>query len=78
MLEDDFNHPGRANEFFLWGLFQAHQVMEELVKEYFTKHPKFHIQMVMLILETMVPQVELEVVSVACANVSALPVTSQN
>ena len=78
MLEDDFNHPGRANELFLWGLLQAHRVMAELVKEYFTKHPKFHIQMVMLILETMVPQVELEVVSVACANVGALPVTSQN
>ena len=33
--------------------------------------------MVMFILETMVPRVELEGVSTACANVSTLPVTVQ-
>ena len=33
--------------------------------------------MFMFILETMVPQVELEGVSAACANVSTLPVTVQ-
>ena len=32
----------------------------------------------MFILDTMVPRVDLEVVSATCANVSALPVTIQN
>ena len=40
-----------------------------------TGHPKFHPQMFMFILERMVPQVELEGVSMACANVITLPVT---
>ena len=44
-------------------------------KEIFTGHPKFHPQMVMFILDTMVPRVELEGVSAACSNVSTLPVT---
>ena len=52
--------------------------MEEFVKENFTGHPKFHPQMVMFILETMVPLVELECVYLACANVIVLPVTVQN
>ena len=51
--------------------------MLEFVKKNFTGHPKFHPQMVIFILETMVPQVELEGVSAACANVSTLPVTVQ-
>ena len=46
-------------------------------KEKFTVHPKFHPQMVMFILEAMVPRVDLEGVSAACANVSTLPVTVQ-
>ena len=51
--------------------------MLEFAKENFTGHPKLHPQMVMFILETMVPRVELEGVSAACANVSTLPVTVQ-
>ena len=43
-----------------------------------TGHPKFHPQMFMFILETMLPQVEPEGVSAACTNVSALHVTIQN
>ena len=42
-----------------------------------TRHTKFHTQMVMFILETMVPWVDLEGVSAACENVSALPMTIQ-
>ena len=76
--EDAFNHTDIANGIYLWGVFQDHRVMEEFAKENFTGHPKFHPQMVMLILEKMVPKVELEGVSAACANVSALPVTVQN
>ena len=49
--------------------------MAEFVKENFTGHPKFHPQMVIFILETMVPRVDLEVVSTDCDNVSPLPVT---
>ena len=41
----------------------------------FIGYPKFHTQMVIFILETMVSWVELEGVSAACANVSALPFT---
>ena len=51
--------------------------MLEFVKENFTGHPKFHPQIVMFISETMVPQVELEGFSAACANVRTLPVTVQ-
>ena len=43
----------------------------------FTGHPKLHPQMVIFILETMFPRVELEDVSAACANVSTLPLTLQ-
>ena len=49
--------------------------MLEFVRENFTGHPKFYPQMVMFILDTMVPRVELEGVSSACENVSTLPVT---
>ena len=49
--------------------------MLEFVKENFTGYPKFHPHMFMIILETIVPRVELEGVSVACANISTLPVT---
>ena len=52
--------------------------MEDFVRENSTRHPKFHPQMVMFLLETMVPRVDLEGVSAACANVSALTVTVQN
>ena len=52
--------------------------MVEFVKANFTGRPKLHTQMVMLILDMMVPQVEFEGVSATCANVSALPVTVQN
>ena len=51
--------------------------MAGFVKEKFTVHPKFHPQMVMFILETMVPRVDLWGVFEACANVSALSVTFQ-
>ena len=61
----------------LLGVLQSHWVMADLVKEKFTGYPKFHPQMVMFILETMVPQVELESVYAACENVSTLPVTVQ-
>ena len=49
--------------------------MLDIVKEKFTGHPKFHPQMVTFILGTMVPRVELEGVSEACANVSTMNVT---
>ena len=52
--------------------------MADFVKENFSGNPKFHPQMFMFILETMVPRAELEGVSVDCSNVSALPVTVQN
>ena len=78
VAEDDLNHPDIANGIYLWDVLQAHRVMEEFVKENFTGHHKFHPQMVMFILETMVPRVDPEGVSAACANVSALPVTVQN
>ena len=77
VAEDAFNHPDRANELYLWGVLQAHRVMLEFVKENFNGHPKFHTQTVTFILETMVPQVDLEGVSTACTNVSTLPVTVQ-
>ena len=51
--------------------------MLEFVKEKFTGHPKVHLQMVMFILETMVPRLEVEGVSAACANARTLPVTVQ-
>ena len=51
--------------------------MFDPVKENFTVHPKLYPQMVMFILEKMVPRLELEGVSAACANVSTLPVTVQ-
>ena len=49
--------------------------MVDFVKENFTGHPKFHPQMVMFILEKMVPRVKLEGIYAACANFSALPLT---
>ena len=52
--------------------------MAYFFKDNFTGHPKFHPQMVMFILDTMVPWVELEGVYAACANVSALHVTVRN
>ena len=52
--------------------------MSEFVKENFTVHPKFHPRMVVCFLETMVPRVELEDVSAACANVRAIPVNVRN
>ena len=51
--------------------------MLDFVKENFTGHPKFHPQMVMFILKTMVSRVDLEGVSVTCENVSSLSVTLQ-
>ena len=51
--------------------------MLDFKKENFTGHPKFHPQMAMFILDTMVPRVEREGVSVACVNVITLPVTVQ-
>ena len=78
VAEDDLNHPDIANGIYLWDVLQAHQVMEEFVKENFTGHHKFHPQMVMFILETMVPRLDLEGVSLACANVSALSLTVRN
>ena len=77
VADDAFNHPDRANEIYLWGVLQAHQVMLEFVKEKFTGHPKFHPQIIVFILETMVPRVDLEGVSLACSNVSNLPMTVQ-
>ena len=77
VAEDMFNHSHRANEHYLWGVLQSHRVMEEFVKENFAGHPKFHPQMIMFILETMVPWLELEGVSTACTNGSALLVTIQ-
>ena len=77
VVGDIFNHPDRYKELYLWGILQDHRVMLEFVKEHFTGHPQFHIQMVMFILETMVPWVELESVYTAYENVSTLPVTVQ-
>ena len=77
VADDAFNHPDRANEIYLWGVLQAHQVMLEFVKEKFTGHPKFHPQIIVFILETMVPRVDLEGVSLACSNVRNLPMTVQ-
>ena len=51
--------------------------MLEFLKKKITGHPKFYLQMFMFILEKMVPRVELESISTACANVSTLPVTVQ-
>ena len=51
--------------------------MLEFLKENFTRHPKLHSHMVICILDTMVPRVELEGISAACANVITLPVTVQ-
>ena len=70
MAEDAFNHHDRANELYLWGVLQNHQVMDYFVKENFTGHPKFHPQMVMFILETI-----LEGFSVSCPNGIYLPLT---
>ena len=78
VAEEAFNHPDRPNELYLWGVLQDHRVMAEFLKKIFTGHSEFHPQMVMFILETMVPRLELEVVSAACDNVNALPVTVQN
>ena len=78
MAEEDFNHSDRSNELSFWCVLQAHQVMAEFVKETFTGNPKFNPQMLMFILETMFPQVDLESVSTACANFSALNLTVQN
>ena len=49
--------------------------MLDFFKENFNGHPKVHPQIFMFILETMVPRAELEDVSTACANISALPMT---
>ena len=51
--------------------------MLEFLKENFTGHPKLLPQMVMFILDTMVPRVKLEGVSTACENVSTLNVNVQ-
>ena len=51
--------------------------MLEFLKENFTGHHKLLPQMVMFILDTMVPRVKLEGVSTACENVSTMPVTVQ-
>ena len=51
--------------------------MLEFLKENSTGNTKFHPKTVMFILETMVPRVELGGVSVACENVSTMPVTVQ-
>ena len=48
------------------------------MKEIFTGHPKLHPQMVMFILDMMVPWVDLEGVFTVCVNVSSIPVTVQN
>ena len=77
VAEDVFNHPDRSKELYLWVVLQSHRIMAEFLKENFTGHPKFHTQMVIFILETMVPRVELEGVSTACANFSALSVNVQ-
>ena len=63
VAEDSFNHPGRVNEPYLWGVLHAHRVMADFFKENFTGHPKFHPQTVMFILDKMFPRVELECVS---------------
>ena len=73
-----FNHPDRANEFYLWGVLQAHWFMVDFVKEKFTGNPKLHPHMVMFILDTMVPRVDLEDVSAICANISDLKLTVRN
>ena len=78
MEEDYFNHSDRADELYLWGVFQAHRVMSEFVKKNFTGHPKLHPQVVMFILDTMAPRVYLEGVSEACPSVSALTLTVRN
>ena len=78
VAEDAFNHIARSNKIYLWGVLQSYPVMAEFVKDNFTVNPKFHPQMIMFILEMMVPWVDLECVSVAYANVSALPMTVQN
>ena len=77
VAEDSFNNPDRANKIYLWSVLQAHWVMLEFVKENFTVHPKLHPQMVMFILDTMIPRVELEGISAACANVRTMSVTFQ-
>ena len=51
--------------------------MLEFVKENFTGNPKLYPQMVMFILKTMVSQMDLEGISVACEKVSTLTVTVQ-
>ena len=77
VTEDTFNHPDRSNEIYLWGVLQAHLVMLEFVKENFTGHPKLHPQVVMFILDTMVPWVDIEGFSAACANLGTIPMTVQ-
>ena len=77
VVEDTFNNPGISNELYLFCVLKSHRFMLEFVKENFTGHPKLNPQMVMFILEAMVPRVEVEGVSAACANVSTLHVTVQ-
>ena len=77
VVEEAFNHPDRSNKLYLWDVLNAHRIMLYFVKENFTGNPIFHPQMVMFILEKMVPRVELEGVSEACVNVSTIPVTVQ-
>ena len=51
--------------------------MLDFFKENFNGHPKVHPQIVMFILETMGPPMELEGFSAACANVNTLTVDVQ-
>ena len=78
VAEYAFNHPDRDNELYLWGVLQDHRVMAEFVKEKFTGNTKFHPQMIMFVLKTMVPRVDLECVSAACTNVSTTPLIVRN
>ena len=57
VVGDYFNHPYIMNVLYLWGLLQDHRVMAEFVKENFNGNPKFHPQMFMFVLETILPQV---------------------
>ena len=57
------------------GFIEGSSSYGRVLKEKFTGHPKLHPQMVMFVLETMVPWVELKGVSASCDNISALHVT---
>ena len=77
VTEDAFNHHDRDKKINLWGVLKARRVMLDFKKENFTGHPKFHPQMAMFILDTMVSWVCIEGVSTACANFITLHVTVQ-